>query len=407
MKNRKVIFKNSAGEVLSAKLSLPPNQRPHNYVVFAHCFTCTKNLKAIHNISGALTSLGFAVLSFDFTGLGESEGEFSKTNFSSNISDLIAATDFLKEEFQSPSLIIGHSLGGAAAIIAASKVRSIKAVAVIGAPSDPEHVLKLLSEDLDTIMKKGEAHVNIGGQQFRIKKQFVEDLQKQSLTETLAKLRKSILIMHSPQDKIVGINNSAELFKAAHHPKSFVSLDGADHLLGQKEDSLYAGHVIAAWAKRYLEKPETEKEKLETEHQTVARIGDMEEKYTVQIKAGSHYLLSDEPTDVGGMDWGPSPYQLISAALGACTAMTLRMYADHKKWALDEVNVHLNHEKRHQEDCMNCESDKSKIDHIERIIEVSGELDEQQKKRLLEIANKCPVHRTLLEGKVKIDSEMR
>jgi uncharacterized OsmC-like protein/pimeloyl-ACP methyl ester carboxylesterase len=406
MKNRKLSFNNATGDVLSAKLSLPPNQNPHNYVVFAHCFTCTKNLKAIHNISGALTSLGFGVLSFDFTGLGESEGEFSRTNFSSNIDDLLAAAGFLEKEFMPPTLIIGHSLGGAAAIIAASRINSIKAVAVIGSPSDPEHVLKLLSEDLETINKKGEAHVNIGGQQFRIKKQFVEDLQKQSLKETLGKLRKSFLIMHSPQDKVVGINNSAELFKAAHHPKSFVSLDGADHLLGKKEDSLYAGHVIAAWAQRYLEKPVSEKEKLETEHQTVARIGDSEEGFTVQIKAGSHYLISDEPSDVGGMDLGPSPYQLLSAALGACTAMTLRMYADHKEWQLDEVNVHLNHEKRHQEDCYKCNSEKSKIDHIERIIEVNGNLDRQQKNRLLDIANKCPVHRTL-ESVVRIESRIK
>jgi uncharacterized OsmC-like protein/alpha-beta hydrolase superfamily lysophospholipase len=406
MKNHKVSFKNDEGDALSAKLSLPANQNPHNYVVFAHCFTCTKNLKAIHNISKSLTGLGFGVLSFDFTGLGESEGEFADSNFSSNVNDLLAAVKFLEKDFQSPTLIIGHSLGGAAAILAASKIDSIKAIVTIGTPADTEHVLKLMKENLETIMEAGEAHVDIGGQQFTIKKQFIEDVRDQSLTETLSKLRKSILIMHSPQDRIVGIQNSAELYKSAHHPKSFISLDGADHLLSNKEDSLYVGHVIAAWAQRYLEKPMSDKEKLDTEHQTIARLGDKEQKFTVQIKTGNHYLVADEPTDVGGLDWGPSPYQLVSAALGACTAMTLRMYADRKKWKLDEVSVHLNHRKRHQEDCLKCESQNSKIDHIERIIEVSGDLDEQQKQRLLEIANKCPVHRTL-EDKVWIESEMK
>ncbi len=402
MKNTKVTFPNKEGVTLSAKLNLPANQQTLHYVLFAHCFTCTKNLKAIHNISRSLTSLGYGVFTFDFTGLGDSEGKFKDTNFSSNIDDLIAAAEFISEKYQEPELIIGHSLGGAAAIKAAAKLPYIKGVVTIASPADAAHVLHLITPSLDEIKEKGEALTNIGGRKFKIKKQFIDDIQDHAIEETLKKLRKPLLIMHSPQDNIVGIDNAELLYKAAFHSKSFVSLDGADHLLSNKADSQYVGQLIASWAQRYIQT--ADQDLPETEHQTVTRIGDAEEKFTVHVKTGNHYFISDEPENAGGMDLGPSPYQLLSAALGACTAMTLRMYANHKKWNLEEVNVHLNHHKKHADDCSNCD-EKSKIDHIERIIEVDGDLDEQQKKRLLEIANKCPVHRTL-ESKIKIESSI-
>jgi putative redox protein len=393
MKNQNLEFTNQDGHQLSARLALPATERPHNYAIFAHCFTCNKNLKAVQNISLALTGLGFGVLSFDFTGLGKSKGEFEDTNFSSNVDDLLAAAEFLKNNYRAPTLLIGHSLGGAAVIFASAKIDSVKAIATIGAPAYPEHAMHLLDEDLETIRSKGEARVNIGGRPFTIKKQFIDDLMAHGEEEVLKKSRKALLILHSPQDSVVSIDNAALLYQAAHHPKSFISLDGADHLMSKKEDSVYAGQIIAGWSERYLEK--SEPESVESEHQTVVRLDKDSGKFTTRIKAGKHYLVADEPEDIGGDDLGPSPYQLLSAALGACTAMTIRMYADQKGWPLEEVIVHLNHFRKYADDCQDSEQEKSKIDHIDRHLEFTGELDEKQRKRLLEIANKCPVHKTL------------
>lgn len=392
MKNLKVKFSNNLGMELSARLELPI-RNPHNYAIFAHCFTCTKNLTAIRNIVRALTEAGFGVLSFDFTGLGESEGDFAETNFSSNVDDIVAAADYLKQSYQSPTLLIGHSLGGAAVIFAASKIESVRAVATIGAPAEPSHVQHLIQSAISTIAKEGKAEVSIGGRNFTIKKQFIEDMEKHQLTEVLKAMRKSILILHSPQDTTVDVCNAATIFAAAHHPKSFVSLDGADHLLLNKEDSIYVGRVISSWAARYLHVAEPEG--LSTEFQTVVQISDKSNKFLTNIQTGRHNLLADEPEEVGGEDLGPSPYQLLTAALGACTAMTLRMYADRKGWDLREVKVHVNHDKRHSEDCVDCEKASSKLDHFDRILEIDSDLDENQRNKLLEIANKCPVHRTL------------
>ncbi len=403
MRSDKITFK-SGGNELSARLELPANGRPHNFALFAHCFTCTKNLNAVRNISGSLVEFGFGVLSFDFTGLGNSEGEFSDTNFSSNISDLIAAADFLAENYNTPSLIIGHSLGGAAAIFAAQKIDSVQAIATIGAPANPEHVTHLIEDEIENIVSSGEAKVNIGGRPFKVKKQFIDDLKEHKLAKVLTDMRKSALILHSPQDKVVAIENAAELYKAAHHPKSFISLDGADHLLSKKEDSAYAGQLISSWAHRYIPKPQDDL--IPTSSQLVASIAGEGAKFTTQIQTGKHHLIADEPEDVGGTDLGPSPYQLLAAALGACTAMTLRMYADHKKWDLIEVLVHLDHHKKHGEDCSDCENEKSRIDHFERTLEISGNLTDQQKQRLLEIANKCPVHKTL-ESNVNITTVLK
>ena len=391
---QKVIFQNKSGQNLVGRLELPADQHPHNYVVFAHCFTCTKNLLAVKNISKALISNGFAVLRFDFTGLGESEGDFADTNFSGNVEDLVAAADYLKDNYKAPTMFIGHSLGGAAVIFAGAEVPSIKAIATIGAPSNPVHVKHLFKSNLEEIQHQGEATVNLGGRDFKIKQQFVEDLEQRSLPETAKALRKPLLIMHSPQDDTVEIKNAEEIYVAAHHPKSFVSLDGADHLLSNKQDSLYAGQVISGWAKRYLEISGETKGVLSTKHQVVASL-DTEDGFTTAMKVGNHYLTADEPEDFGGNDFGPSPYELVSAGLSACTAMTIQMYAKRKSWPLENVEVHTSYDKVHATDCENCETSDAKIDTFFREIKLVGNLDEKQKNRIMQIADKCPVHKTL------------
>ncbi|SDL88892.1 bifunctional alpha/beta hydrolase/OsmC family protein [Kriegella aquimaris] len=393
MSLQKVTFKNKEGETLVGRLELPVDQHPHNFVLFAHCFTCNKNLSAIRNIGKELTSNGFGVLRFDFTGLGESEGDFADTNFSGNVEDLVVAADYLAQNFRAPTLLVGHSLGGAAVIFAASEIPSVKAVATIGAPATPAHVRHLLKSSIDEIESKGKASINLSGRDFTIKKQFLDDLEAKPLPETVKKLRKALLIMHSPQDDIVGIKNAEEIYVAAHHPKSFVSLDGADHLLMKKEDSIYVGKVIANWAQRYLDIDSPKKEP-NTKHQVVASL-DAEDGFTTQMKVGDHYMLADEPSDVGGNEFGPSPYEFVSAGLSACTAMTIQMYAKRKEWQIDNVEVHTSYSKEHAEDCLDCENPNAKIDTFKRAIKLTSNLDEKQIKRILEIANKCPVHKTL------------
>ncbi|MEM9884615.1 MAG: alpha/beta fold hydrolase [Bacteroidota bacterium] len=393
MASTKIQFPNSKGESLSAKLDVPINQHPHTFAVFAHCFTCNKNLSAVRNISRALNQAGIAVLRFDFTGLGESEGDFSDTNFTSNVEDLIEACQYLKQHYQAPELIVGHSLGGAAVICAAEQVASIKAIASIAAPFAPKHVGHLVASKAVEIEATGEAEVNIGGRSFKVKKQFLEDIVEQSLTEKLRKMRKALLVLHSPQDEIVEIENAAKLYQAAFHPKSFVSLDGADHLLSNKADSDYVGTVIANWAGRYISIPP--KEVFNSDRQVVVRLG--EKGFTSDVMVRHHNLVADEPASVGGNDFGPTPYELLSAGLGACTAMTIQMYARRKKWVVEEVLVHIDHKKDHATDCENCEDPKSKVDVFERFIELKGDLDQEQISRLMEIADRCPVHRTLHE----------
>lgn len=404
MKKENIQFEGSKGDKLSASIHFPADDHPHNYVIFAHCFTCNKNLNAVRNIILGLTKKGFAVLSFDFTGLGQSEGDFSDTNFSSNIEDLIKASNFLKENYKEASMLVGHSLGGAAVLMAADKIDSISAIATIGAPAQAEHVLHLIEDKKEEIQKNGEAKVNIGGRPFKIKKQFLDDLQSKDNLKKIENLRKSILILHSPQDQTVGISNAASIYEKAHHPKSFISLDGADHLLSSKEDSIYAGEVIATWANRYIEKPN--KQKISTDSQTVAFIGKKEDQYTTQIVAEGHHLIADEPEEVGGNNFGTSPYGLLTSALAACTAITLRMYANRKDWDVDEILVHVDQDQRYDEDSQECESENSKITFFDRSIEIKGTLGEKQRKRLIEIANKCPVHKTL-ESKIKVETKER
>ena len=393
MNLQKIIFKNKNGQTLSGRLELPANQHPHSYAIFAHCFTCNKNLTAIKNIGRTLSTNGFGVLRIDFTGLGESEGEFSDANFSGNVDDLIAASDYLTANYQAPALLIGHSLGGAAALFAASQIDSIQAVATIAAPSDPEHVKHLLRSSIEEIEQNGKALVNIGGRDFTIKKQFLDDLEQRTLWATLKNLRKPLLIMHSPQDRIVGIKNAEEIYKAARHPKSFIALDGADHLLMHQNDSNYVGEIISSWAKRYL-RTASPSQLPKTEHQVVASL-DFEDGFTTQMKVGNHYLIADEPTTSGGNDFGPSPHELVSAGLSACTAMTLQMYAKHKNWRIENVEVHTSHSKTVTSSNEENESFSASSDTFQRKIKITGDFDKKQLNRLLQIAEKCPVHKTL------------
>ena len=395
MSTQKVEFQNPDGERLVGRLELPADRHPHSYALFAHCFTCNKNLQAVKNISKALTDKGFGLLRFDFTGLGESEGDFSDTNFSGNVEDLLAAAHFLEQEYKAPELLIGHSLGGAAVIFAAAQLKSVKALATIGAPAHPTHVRHLFQTKLEEIERSGKAVVQLAGRPFTIKKQFVDDLERQSLGETANSLRKPLLILHSPQDDTVGIKNAEEIYVAAHHPKSFVSLDGADHLLTNKEDSLYAGQVIGSWAYRYLGLIHIQSTPLKTNSQVVASL-DAEDGFTTRMKVGSHLMTADEPERFGGNDFGPSPYELLTAGLSACTVMTLQMYAKRKGWPLENVEVHTSYGREHASDCEACEKDSAKIDTFQKTLILSGDLSEEQKARLLEIADRCPVHKTLL-----------
>ena len=392
MNIQKINFTNAEGQQLVGRLELPINQYPHNFAIFAHCFTCNKNLSAVKNISRELTANGFGVLRFDFTGLGESEGDFENTNFSGNVDDLISASNYLKENYTAPSLLIGHSLGGAAVIFAASAIESVKAVATIGAPSNPKHVEHLIQSSVDEIKATGKANVSIGGRPFTIKKQFLDDIETKSLPDVAKNLRKALLVMHSPQDTTVGIENAEEIYIAARHPKSFVTLDGADHLLMKKEDSIYVGSVIATWAKRYISIPKTDT--VSTTHQAVASL-DAEDGFTTQMTVGSHTMMADEPTSFGGNDFGPSPYEFVSAGLSACTAMTVQMYVKRKGWDLQNIEVHTSHSKVAKQVVENGEQKEIKVDTFNREIKLKGNLDDKQIQRILQIADKCPVHKTL------------
>ncbi|MFZ7125199.1 MAG: alpha/beta fold hydrolase [Desulfobacterales bacterium] len=401
---RRLEFQNRKGNRLSARLDLPDDGAASTFALFAHCFTCGKDLKAAFNISKALCREGIGVLRFDFTGLGESEGDFADTSFSTNVEDLIDAADYLKQHFQAPVILIGHSLGGAAVLQAASEIPSARAVAVIAAPADPSHVTRHLGSSQETIREKGEGDIEIDGRTFRIRRRFLEDLEETRMRERIENLKRALIVFHSPIDRIVGIDNAGRIFQAAKHPKSFVSLDNADHLLSRAEDSRYVGAVIAAWARKYLELPEKAGAvDVPEDGRVVAKIG--ESGLETEILAAGHRLTADEPASAGGNDAGPTPYDLLAAALGACTAMTLRMYAERKQWGLRSAVIRLHHEKIHAEDCENCETREGYIDRIEREIALTGDLDADQRQRLMEIADKCPVHRTL-HREVRIHSRL-
>ena len=387
-------FPGAFGTLLAARLDLPA-EPPLAYALFAHCFTCSKDTLAATRIGAALTARGFGVLRFDFTGLGGSEGDFANTNFSSNVADLVAAANWLRSAHQAPAILIGHSLGGAAVLAAAHEIPEAVAVATIGAPFDPGHVQHVLGDAALAIQASGEAAVTLAGRTFNIRKQFLEDLASQTGHQRIAGLRKALLVLHSPRDTTVDIENAARIFVAAKHPKSFVSLDTADHLLTARADAVYVADVLAAWASRYVRAAGTPAAVAPGVPGVVSVSETHEGKFTQAVTAGAHHTRADEPAGVGGDDSGFTPYDLLLASLGACTSMTIRMYADQKKWPLDHVSVRLKHQKIHAQDCAECETREGKIDRIEREIELTGALDDAQRARLMEIADKCPVHRTL------------
>ena len=394
MKSTKLKIANRKGLILNANLEFPVNQKPAYYAIFAHCFTCSSSLSAVRHVSRALTQDGFAVVRFDFTGLGRSEGEFADSHFSANVEDLIDVHNYISEHYQAPTLFVGHSLGGAAVLVAASKISTIKAVATVGAPATTTHVKHLFSHGIDEVKEKGEAEVNIGGRPFKINQDFVEAFDKTDLPKIVKELRKPLLIMHSPFDTIVGVENAKKLYDAAMHPKSFVTLDNADHLLQNEQDSKYVGEIIGTWAKRYF--PVEENVMLSTEgEQLVGHLDIVEDNFTTTIQTKKHSLIADEPAEVGGNDFGPSPYEYLNAALAACTTMTLKMYAERKQWDLKEVFVYISHSRKHSDD-LKIELNQPKyLDHMTKKLKFVGNLDDKQIKRLIEISSKCPVHKTL------------
>lgn len=393
-------FKNKEGHTLSAKLDLPAAYKPQGYALFAHCFTCSKDLKAMRSISRALNQSGYAVLRFDFTGLGDSAGDFAETGFTANVSDLVAAADFLKKEFSAPSLLVGHSLGGAAVLHAAKELKSVQAVATIGAPAEASHVLHLIDADNNELEREGKTEVTIGGRPFNISKSFIDDLKSQKGSDVVKSLRKPLVIYHSPHDDIVSVDEAAKIYHAAMHPKSFISLNGADHLLTNTADGQYVGSTLAAWAERYVEPRRTPE--FDSHLQSAARTDDRE-GFLTEVVAGGHPLLADEPAKAGGSDLGPTPYDLLTAALATCSAMTMKMYAHKKSWKLTEALVHVEHDRIHHED--SSEEKKRYIDTFKKVIELQGDLDIDQRKRLIEIASRCPVHRTL-QNEIRIDTEI-
>ncbi|HZC56652.1 MAG TPA: bifunctional alpha/beta hydrolase/OsmC family protein [Xanthobacteraceae bacterium] len=391
-------FPNPQGHQLAALLDRPDG--PIRAVaLFAHCFTCGKDIKAARLIAQGLKLRGIAVLRFDFTGLGASEGEFANTTFSSNVDDLVAAADHLRRNIGEPAILIGHSLGGAAVLAAAHRIADARAVVTIAAPFDPAHVAGLFGGRTAEILSRGEVEVSLAGRPFRIRRALLDDIAEQNLAGRIADLHKALLVFHSPTDDTVGIDNASKIFLAAKHPKSFISLSGADHLLHKPNDAIYVAHVIAAWAERYLDIAQSMAAEVTpdetTEPGTVVvretRSGNLQN----QVIAGTHQFLADEPVNVGGMDSGPGPYDLLLAALGACTSMTVRLYADRKQWPLKRTTVRLKHGRIYAKDCAECETKEGMIDRIDRVISFEGELDAEQHKRLMEIADKCPVHRTL------------
>jgi putative redox protein len=388
-------IKSSNANMLAGVLHRPDAGSPSAYALFAHCFTCTKNIRAAVIIAESLCAEGIAVLRFDFTGLGESGGDFADTHFSSNVQDLVDVADFMAAQWQAPQILVGHSLGGTAVLAAAHRIGAARAVATIGSPADAEHVLHLLEEDVDNIEQQGEASVRLAGRPFRIRKDFLDDIRSQSVRDGIRGLRKALLVMHSPVDELVSVEEAANIYSSALHPKSFISLDDADHLLSNKRDSIYAGHVLAAWASRYIDRTGADLRASPYLPGSVTVSGKAGDNFLVSINADGHVIKGDEPERYGGTDSGSTPYDLLSAALGSCTVMTLNMYARRKKLPLESVRMEIRHGKIHVKDCEHCESDSGRVDRFDCVIHLEGELDSAQRSRLLEIAGRCPVHKTL------------
>ncbi len=387
-RTQRLTFKGSHGLDLAARLDLPEG-RIRAFALFAHCFTCSKDLFSVTRISAELARLGIAVLRFDFTGLGQSGGDFANTNFSSNVSDIVSAVEHMRRTYEAPALLIGHSLGGAAVLCAAGSIPEVKCVVTIGAPSDAAHVVEQFGADISRIEEDGEARVTLAGRPFSIRKQFLDDVRGQRIRDHIRAIDAALLVLHSPTDATVGVENASDIFLAAKHPKSFVSLDGADHLLTDKRDGVFAAQIISAWSARYLGIAEAE----ETHEALGVRVAESGGgKFQQLVTAGPHRLLADEPTDVGGLGSGPTPYEFVAIGLAACTSMTLRMYADFKKVALGRISVDVGHEKAHAGDMGEA---GGRIDVFKRRITVDGPLDEKTREKVLQIADKCPVHKTL------------
>jgi uncharacterized OsmC-like protein/pimeloyl-ACP methyl ester carboxylesterase len=395
----RIAFPGSLGHELAARIDLPAGP-VRGYALFAHCFTCSKDTVAARRIAARLAALGIGVLRFDFTGLGASEGEFHNTDFSSNIEDLVRAADHLRQHYAAPAILVGHSLGGAAVLAAAHRIPEAKAVATIGAPSDVAHVLQHLQANLADIERDGAGEVALGGRAFKIRKEFIADARGHMLKDRVAELRKALLVMHAPTDQTVGIEHATAIFTAARHPKSFVSLDTADHLLSDKRDAAYAAEVIAAWATRYLPAEEEGARPAAGQGVVVTETG--AGKFQNSVRVGGHHLVADEPVAAGGLDSGPTPYEYLAIALAGCTSMTLRIYAEHRKLALGQITVRVDHGKVPVEHCDDCgeavEGRTGKIDRFERSITIAGGSDPALAAKLVEVASKCPVHRTLEAG---------
>ena len=404
----KASFKNSQGESLSGLLEIP-DAETKAYALFAHCFTCSKDIAAASRITRALANKGIAVLRFDFTGLGNSDGDFANTNFSSNINDLIQAANHLEENYAAPVMIIGHSLGGAAVLAAAHAIPSLKAVVTIGAPATGHHVEHLFSHAKEEIVNNDEALVDLAGRQFKIKKQFVEDIYTYNDTKHINQLNKALLVLHSPIDETVSIDEAAKIYSAAKHPKSFISLDKADHLLSRREDSEYVASIISSWAARYLDIVDVNQEAASGTAPDIEKghvfVAEQNKKFTRKIYTEDHQLIADEPLSAKGSNLGPNPYELLLAALGACTSMTMRMYASRKNLDLDNIEVTLKHDHIHAEDCSDCDAKTGLVDKIEKTIKLEGNLTEAERQRIFEIADMCPVHKTL-HNEIKINSKL-
>ncbi len=386
-------FTGAEGQRLSGRLDLPDGPAS-SYALFAHCFTCTKDSIAAVRISRALTALGYGVLRFDFTGLGQSGGDFADSSFSGSIADLVAAAAAMREAGRPAALLIGHSLGGAAVLAAAAQIVESRAVATIAAPADVTHVERLIAGDIEQLRAKGEAEVRIGGRPFKLRRSFLDDLAEHDQLARIRAMRRPLLILHSPVDATVGIENATAIYRAALHPKSFVALDGADHLLTERRDAEFAASIIAAWAARYLADPAPARSEKQSGAVNVVETG--EGAFQVEVSAGGVHFLADEPPEVGGLGSGPTPYDLLAAGLGACTAMTLRLYARGKGLPLDRVSVAVGHSRRR---------DAAPADLFTRRLQLDGDLSDAQKQRLLEIADRCPVHRTL-EGGAAIETDL-
>ena len=403
MQSQKVEFANAEGQTLSGVVEIPGGT-PQAWAIFAHCFTCSKKSLAASRVARGLAERGIGVLRFDFTGLGDSQGDFETTGFSSDVSDLAVAAEWMATAGRPVSLMIGHSLGGAATLVAAQQIESVKAVATIGAPSDASHVIAQFQQSVPEIEAKGRARVDLGGRPFTLSKAFLDDVRAATVRDSVKSLRKPLLILHAPGDEVVSIDNATELFIAAKHPKSFVSLDRSDHLLTGKSDAEFVIDVIAGWSARYIEAEAVAQETSPQANKVVVRETGECGPYQNEVLIGGRRYFADEPATYGGADTGPDPYAWVAAGLGACTSITMRMYANRKKWLVDQLSVSIDHEKRHADDCVDC-GPKDRIDVFTRYIEIEGALDDEQRARILEIADRCPVHRSLEHG-AKVETQL-